>query len=195
MPKLQFRSSLLCVLALACALSCRSKKTSQTNNNVVVEPSVNVDTAVRAPKPDLPMRTTGNMAALAPVIIYKTKKDYTHQVAVQLSEDKKQLLSYPAPSDLMVDGKLTFPDKLQNGFLLDKTGVTLRTAYLKITVEEYTRAGAFPPPPEEMLKNILDDDPILEMYNCGPKAKYSDPAAEINRYISDGKMGTFERLK
>ncbi|MGE5317291.1 MAG: hypothetical protein ACM3ME_04790, partial [Chloroflexota bacterium] len=77
--------------------------------------------------------------ANAPVIIYKTKLDYSLQVPVTLSSDKKTLVSFPAPSDIYYGGDLAYPVKLENGYLLDRRGIDVNTAFTKWTYYEYSR--------------------------------------------------------
>jgi hypothetical protein len=88
---------------------------------------------------------TGTNAALAqqapsatspsalPVLVYKTKKDYSRQVAVTLSDDKSKIVSYPDPADCAAGWERLQPEQLHKGFLLDKRGLTRNVAFLKIT--------------------------------------------------------------
>ena len=77
-----------------------------------------------------------------PLVIYKTKEDYSNLVPLQLSEDKKRVISYPAPGfhrNLFNQGH---PTHLKNGLLCDNIGITQHTVYLKYTFEEWEQMGS-----------------------------------------------------
>ena len=122
-----------------------------------------------------------------PVMIYKTKKDYSKNVAVILSDDKSQILSYPAPTD--VSGKLPLPTNLKKGYLLDNRGINQNVAFLKMTYEEYAKQ-AKAPAINELYANILDKDPLTEICNCGNRNALKDPEKEINSLIKAKTLRT-----
>ena len=128
------------------------------------------------------------------VIVYKTTDNYFFHVPVTLSQDKKTLVSYPAPSDLMVNGELALPVKLEGGYLLDRRGINENSAFLKWTYYEYSRLD-HTPKPEELMRMILDTDPFTEMYRCGKKSEYEDLIPELNEIIKGNKLSGFSRLK
>jgi hypothetical protein len=130
----------------------------------------------------------------APCIIYKTKADYSKYVPVMLSADKKSIVSYPDIRDVYYKGKLAYPTLLTDGFLLDNRGIGPNAAFLSITYEAYSSL-AKTPAVDELMKSILDPDPITEMYNCGNRSKYSDPEKELNELITSGKLNNFKKLK
>jgi hypothetical protein len=169
------------------SLACKSKKVAQTT------PEVKSQSDSATPIRQMPPMK-GNLAAMAQVVIYKTKADYSKNVPVRLSDDKTQIISYPAPSDLLIDGKIQYPKVLSDGFVLDNRGVSLNTAFLKVSYEEYTQPG-FLPDPAAMINQVLDADPIVEMYSCGPKSKFQDVVSELNRAIREKKMDGFKKLK
>ncbi len=117
-------------------------------------------------------------------IVYKTTNDYFNQVPVLLSDDKKQILSYPDPSDLVYGDKLAYPTKLNRGYLLDNRGIGENVAFLKLTYDEYSQLNTAPSP-AELYKLILDTDPIIEMWDCGLKNSYSDIKA-IKKVVRAG---------
>jgi len=100
-----------------------------------------------------------------PVIIYKTHADYYDKVPVMLSEDKSKIISFPGRKDIYYDGKLSYPTRLNNGFLLDNRGNDEHVAFLNITYEQYSVLDSTPSP-EELYEMVLDKDPITEMYRC-----------------------------
>lgn len=120
-------------------------------------------------------------------VVYKTKKDYRKMVPVTLSADKSKIVSYPAPTDLKSDGKLTLPSKLKNKYLLDNRGIGKNTAFLNMTYEQYA-ALEHPPTLNDMYAMILDKDPISEMCDCGERSKYENAEQELNKLIKKKKL-------
>ncbi len=70
-----------------------------------------------------------------PCIIYKTRKNYDANVAVMLSADKTQIVSYPHPRDVFTRGELCTPVRLARKFRLDRRGIGPDVAFLSITYE------------------------------------------------------------
>lgn len=132
--------------------------------------------------------------ANAPVVIYKMKEDYSLQVPVTLSADKKTLTSYPAPGDIYYGGDLAYPVALKNGFFLDRRGISENSAFTKWTYYEYSRLSKTPSE-ADIFKMLLETDPFTEMYYCGTKSDYKDLENELNKAISKGNLNKFKRLK
>lgn len=132
--------------------------------------------------------------ANAPVIVYKTKQDYSLQVPVNLSPDKLALTSFPAPSDVYYGGDLAYPVALENGYFLDRRGITENSAFTKWTYYEYSRLPKTPSE-KEIFNMMLDTDPFAEVYYCGDRSKFHDIENELNSIIKKGKLDQFKRLK
>lgn len=139
-------------------------------------------------------QTTVKSKAGPKVIIYKTTADYTNNVPVTLSEDKSEITAYPGIKDVYYKGELAYPTKLNNGYLLDNRGIDQNVAFLNYTYEQYSKLEATPTS-DELLANILDKDPITEMYNCGSKFDYKDLDAELNKAIDENNFTSFQKLK
>lgn len=137
---------------------------------------------------------TGVISPGPHVIIYKTRDNYFMHVPVGLSEDKKSVVSYPAPGDVFYNGDLAYPVKLEDGFLLDRRGITPQSGFLSWTYYEYSRFEKTPSP-QELLVKMLDDDPFIMMYDCGSSAQYKDMENELNEKIKAGKFDDFMRIK
>lgn len=116
------------------------------------------------------------------VLVYTTKKNYSKQVPVILSADRKTITSYPDPTDIKNGGKKIRPVQLHKGYWLSPAGVGTHTAFLALTYDAY---AALPQPPavEEMYKGIKDKQPVAAVYDCGPKSHYKHVTAEINHLI------------
>jgi hypothetical protein len=113
------------------------------------------------------------------VVIYKTKDNYFMHVPVNLSADKLSL---------------TYPVKLENGYLLDRRGINEGCAFLKLTYYEYSRLD-HTPTQEELMNLILDPDPLTELYYCGRKNDFKDLESELNQAILSGNLDKFKRIR
>ncbi|MDY0344118.1 MAG: hypothetical protein RBR28_11125 [Lentimicrobium sp.] len=126
--------------------------------------------------------------------IYQTTADYYLQVPVTLSDDKKELHSYPSPGDVYYKGELALPVQLENGFLLDRRGIHPQSAFTKWTYAEYSRLKQTPTQ-DEIMDMLLDTDPFVSLYDCGPLNKYSNPIEELNAFILANDFSSFRKLK
>tara|TARA_B110000902_G_scaffold246678_1_gene302031 strand:- start:453 stop:980 length:528 start_codon:yes stop_codon:yes gene_type:complete len=129
-----------------------------------------------------------------PIIIYKTKVDYSQNVAVTLSDDKSKIISYPHPADVFYKKKLAYPIKLDNEYLLDNLGININTAYLGLTLKEYSQYKEAPSL-IELYKLIIDKNPLIEFYNCGNRQNLTDELADINNIIKQGYLDKCKCLK
>ncbi|MBU2651249.1 MAG: hypothetical protein KKA81_09970 [Bacteroidetes bacterium] len=129
-----------------------------------------------------------------PVIVYKTNNDYSRNVPVILTMDKKNIASYPGPGDLKYKGEFAYPVELHNGYLLDRRGITDRVAFLDYSYEEYSKLEKTPTR-EELMNHILDKDPLTEMYFCGSRNTYRDVEKEVNQVLESGDLSRWSKLK
>lgn len=96
-------------------------------------------------------------------IVYKTKADYSQLVPIKLNVAKTRVEGFPAPSDLYRFGQLSTPVALGNGYLLDRQGISVNSAFLSVTYEEYKRFRNTPNP-SWLMENIKDKNPFTEFY-------------------------------
>jgi hypothetical protein len=123
-------------------------------------------------------RLPGPPEATAPVVVYKTKKDYRDYMTVQLSADGQTVTAFPAPSD--VPGQK--PVQLADGYLLKRM---VGDAYLSVTIDDYANASRHYSS-DELFKLVIDRDPYLEKYDC---SGYTDTdTASINNLIRRGDL-------
>lgn len=120
--------------------------------------------------------------ALPHIVIYKTVKDYSHNLPVLLSDDKTQIISYPHPTDLFIGENLALPAKLHNGYLLDNRGIGKNVAFLRFTYEEYSKLQVVPSL-KELYENIIDQNPLIELWDCGTKANFTNLEKQLNEWI------------
>ncbi|MCX6245443.1 MAG: hypothetical protein NTU98_12180 [Bacteroidetes bacterium] len=140
--------------------------------------------------------SSGTKAAIAgaPCLVYRTRSDYSVNVPVILSDDRSTIVSFPDIKDIWFNGKLSYPTPLAENYLLDNRGIGPMVAFLSYTYEEYSRLSATPPA-SELMKHIIDKDPLTVMYQCGLRSQYQNPEQELNVIITTGKLETFKKLK
>lgn len=120
--------------------------------------------------------------ATAPVIIYKTYKDFSDFVPVIMNAEKTKIVSYPAPTDLFPGSK---PTVLNLGYLLDRRGINENVVFLNITYDAYTKLVKVPSL-DELNALILEKHPLTELYYCGNETKYKDLIPDLNVLIEKG---------
>jgi hypothetical protein len=134
------------------------------------------------------------------VLVYKTRNDYSQLVPVLMSDDKTKIVSYPHPGDLkgvetLHATSLQQPVSLKNGYWLDRKGIGINVAFLKYTYEEYSKLQEAPTL-EELYKAIIDKDPLVELYDCGNKATFTDIEKQLNESIDNKQLEIiYKRIK
>lgn len=132
-----------------CVTACNSKKTVAV---IEEQPVVEV---VKVNRP-----SGGNgVQALPKAVVYKTNGDFIHNVPVTLSADRKEIVSYPAPSDITEN---SLPVVLDNGYLLDRRGVNGNSAFLKFTYKEYSELKQAPSI-KELKEMIIGGAEVIEL--------------------------------
>ena len=121
----------------------------------------------------------------APVVVYKTRKDYRDRVSVQLSPDNRTITAYPAPSDVPYQK----PIALANGYLLKRM---VGNAFLSLSIEAYA-GSSHSYSADELLELVVDIDPYLEIYDCSACSR-KDTAA-INLLIREKKLRKCKSLR
>ncbi len=127
-------------------------------------------------------------------IVYRTRADCRFLVPVDMTPDKSSIASFPDVKDIFFNGRLAIPDELTGGYLLDNRGIGPFVAFLKVTYEEYARLKVTPGP-AQLLEMIADRDPLVDMYDCGSRNEYPDPAGAMKLLISKGELTRQKRLK
>lgn len=123
--------------------------------------------------------------AIAPILIYKTRKDYSIYVPVLMNAEKTKIVSYPDPSDIYFEKKMAYPTPLEKGYLLDNRGIGPNVAFLNYTYEAYSQLKESPTM-EVLMSKLLDKAPLLEMWNCGARTSFSGELNELNVLIEKG---------
>jgi hypothetical protein len=129
-----------------------------------------------------------------PVIIYKTKADYTKFVPIILSEDKKTVVSFPGVKDLTYKGEFAYPTLLNGDYLLDNRGISRNVAFLNLTYEQYSKLETTPTP-DKLMQMLLDRDPLTEMYYCGSRFDYQNLIPALNALLEKNDFSKFRKEK
>lgn len=123
--------------------------------------------------------------ATEPFIIYKTKADYSNLVPVILNAEKTAIVSYPAPSDVLRAGELALPLPLIKGYLIDVRGIGPHVAFTSYTYSTYSQLDQAPSI-EQLFKSIVDNDPLVEMYNCSEFIQDKYNMKKANKLVKSG---------
>ncbi|QNF31578.1 hypothetical protein HUW51_02125 [Adhaeribacter swui] len=159
------RLALLITLATLVASSCQSSKPSMTQNATQATPL--------------------DFSAGPPTLVYKTRQDYTNQVAIILTPDKTGIAAYPHPQDIAKKGNRVKPTLLTDGYLLDNQGINQYVAFTSYTFEQY---AALPQAPslEELKNSIIDANPLAYICNCGNRNQFgSSLESALNNLIAE----------
>jgi hypothetical protein len=127
----------------------------------------------------------GPCDASGPIIVYKTKLDYSDKVTVQLSKDGKTVSAYPGPGDAASQR----PIQLANGYLLKRM---VGDAVLSLTIDEYSKSTDLLSP-SDLYNLIIDKNPYLEKYECC-KCTGQDTAV-INDLIRNNQLQKCDNIK
>ena len=127
-------------------------------------------------------------------IIYQTRNDYSQLVPINLTADKKSVESYPDVKDVYFGGKLALPTQLHDGWLLDNRGISPNSAFISLTYEQYSKLEKTPAA-EELLRMVIDKDPVTKIFDCGLRTDYKDVVNELNRHIDEKSFSGFKTLK
>lgn len=129
-------------------------------------------------------------SAVEQTIIYKTTRDFSQLVPVLMNNDRTAIVSYPAPTDLLYNGKPALPVQLIKGYLLDNRGIATNVAFTGYTYEAYA-ALSEAPSMEVLLSAIVERYPLAELYYCGRRDSYRS-IDELNQLIAAGFPGCRE---
>jgi hypothetical protein len=127
----------------------------------------------------------GPCDASGPIIVYKTRQDYSNNITVQLSEDNKRITCTPGPGDAAHQR----PIQLANGYLLKRM---CGDAVLSLTFDEFiTSTKSYSN--AELLSMVIDTNPYLEKYECCECIEKD--TAKINDLIRNNLLGRCKNIK
>jgi hypothetical protein len=131
------------------------------------------------------MYRPGPCDASGPIVVYKTKQDYSNNITIQLSKDKRKVTCVPGPQDAIHQR----PIQLANGYFLKQM---CGDAVTSVTFDDFIKStNSYTS--EEWLSFVIDTDPYLEIYECC-KCTGQDTAV-INNLIRNNQLSKCESLK
>ena len=116
---------------------------------------------------------------LRPVVIYKTTSDFSNNIPIGMNETKTEIVSYPGISDVSDNKK---PILLDNGYLIDRFGLSVNSVYTSYTYEEYKNLPK-QPSIKDLQARVIEMKPFTEMYIYNKSTFTID---ELNQEISNG---------
>ena len=121
----------------------------------------------------------GRCSSYGPISVFKPKKDYTNNVPVHLSSDKKSLISYPGREAIQR------PVQLVNGYYYSTNP---GNAYLSITIDQYMDTNNHYSS-DQLINYVIDTDPFSEYYNICICSGATRDTASLNRIIRHDSLG------
>lgn len=142
--------SLSCLIACGCASSKKASEEAQATVSVVD------NGAARLPGKQL----GGSTVAMLPMaIIYKTNGNFNDNVPVTISPNRKEIVSYPAPTDIIPQSA---PIPLAENYLLDRRGIGENTAFTQYTYESYS-ALKQAPSLKVLKESVIEGAEVIEI--------------------------------
>lgn len=117
------------------------------------------------------------------IVVYKSKKDFSTFVPIHLTEDKKNIIGYPAKEDLKLLGNSNSL-AVENGYYIDLVGMNSNTVFTSYTIEAYQKINS--PTLEEFKNHIIELNPFEEMYICN--SRFNN--VEIEQFIKNETLNT-----
>ena len=121
-----------------------------------------------------------NDAAMMPnATVFKMSGDYADKVGVTLNSDGT-LAYYPAPADISA---LSAPYRLDDGWWLNRQGISSKSVFTKWTFEEYANLPATPTQ-QEIIDAIIPGARVTEMVTLPiPANEALSHPSDCNKYL------------
>ena len=149
------------LMAAACALVALGGCSSSKKGSAPASDAVTSATPFTRYKLEHPEMESQQPASFMPkAVIYKTSGDFNENVPVQLGP-RGNIMSYPAPTDVSPERSQPIP--LARGFLLDRRGISLNTAFTRYTYAQYAALDSVPTQ-AQLRASIIPDATVTAMY-------------------------------
>ncbi len=116
-------------------------------------------------------------------IIFRTSDKVDNLVPIVVN-DNNEIVSYPAPSDLKIDGKYKKPIALGNNWYIDQIGVSSKSKFLTLSFKEY---AVINPVNIDNLQSKVTPISFYDICECPPVDNYD----EIITAFNDGKLNQY----
>lgn len=128
-----------------------------------------------------PAGSTGQVAYLPQAIAYRTSAPAADYVPVNVNPEGNAIVSYPAPGDITDNSR---PLKLDDGWWLDRRGISPLSAFTTYTYAEYAKLPSAPSA-EQLLGSIQPGIHVTEMISLPMKVGQAT-VATANEAIKSG---------
>lgn len=140
-------------------------------------------------------KNLGSEDTVIQIYKFKSEKDYSNNVPVELSLDKNKITSNPSELNTR------WPIKLVSGYYMNGS-MGVNSGYLSLTIEEYNSYDIIPGV-DNLFSLLVEKDPYLEYYQRNDDGTFSNEngafgidTAMINDLIRTDKLENyFDRLK
>lgn len=116
-------------------------------------------------------------------MVYKTRGDYSKLLPVRLSGNKKSVVAFPSPAEAT---QRIRPTALAGGYWTSSAYIFPSTAYVLLTIDDYSSFKMSPPTADDLFFLIKDKDPFTELWDCGATGAHS--VAQLNELVSSGSL-------
>lgn len=167
----------LMLLCIVC-MSCRSQNTLTLSDKTDTIPVLDEAQDSIVIMPRVPLR-----GAHPHVIVYRTVANFDTLVPVTMNISKTLIKSYPAPSDL---NSMQMPVPVGNGFLLDRRGISINSAFLNIGYRQYMELKELSA--TKLMQYVTYKKPFVEIWDCGAISSRSLPDS-VKVIVANGFEG------
>ncbi len=156
------------VLAMAAA-ACHTQRENNTASTVV------------SARPE--SMVVGHTSMIPKAVVYRTNGQFADNVPITMSANRKEIVSFPAPSDITPGSA---PLQLADGYLLDRRGVGINSAFTRYTYAEYGALEAAPSL-SRLRQMVIPGAIVTELVRLPfPLATALADTARVNRIIRQG---------
>lgn len=153
----------MCVVAMACR--------SQRGDAV----------AVAQERPE--SMVVGHSSMIPKAVVYRTNGPFADNVPVTMNRDRTAIVSFPDPSDVRGDYA---PVLLADGYLLDRRGVGINTAFTRYTYPEYAALESAPSL-QRLREMVIPGSIVTDIVKLPfPLSTALADTARVNRLIRQG---------
>lgn len=125
----------------------------------------------------------GHSSMIPKAVVYRTNGPFADNVPVTMNRDRSRIVSFPDPSDVR---GASAPVLLADGYLLDRRGVGINTAFTRYTYSEYA-AMESAPSVERLREMVIPGSIVTDLVKLPfPLSTALSDTARVNRIIRQG---------
>lgn len=125
----------------------------------------------------------GHSSMIPKAVVYRTNGPFSDNVPIVMSASRKEIVSFPAPSDIHSD---VAPVELAEGYLLDRHGIGINSVFTRYTYDEYSELPAAPSL-NRLRQMVIPGAIVTDLVRLPfPLATALADTARVNRLIRQG---------